>query len=351
MHPRGVFRQPKQNWSGSPKELRICWPLRRCSRVQESLRSANLPSALGRSGQLRPFAGRKHCEFHRIRFFLRAKPPRSCPPVLARSLPEYLRARAIGAANKTRRNRRVRQERLERSMPIIGVLRSATQDNPSNSLQRPQLQEIIAQACWWDARTQPETCAIRIWHRSLALMEFGCIAHFIRTGKIRSRRLSAAVRPVLQGKKSVLLTDARTPRLCRGGSRTGHRPGGARLGNSFAGAAVPVPDSGGRPARVLAGGTQFLARLFPVGSPSKLRVNKYLPAGRRGPAPTHLTFIACPVRAQDSLDPDWFGPWYSASSRRRTPNSRNTSEAKKLSPLVGTMMICSLSDNRSAMIF
>src|ERR1019366_9536979 len=41
------------------------------------------------------------------------------------------------------------------------------------------------------------------------------------------------------------------------GSYTDRRPGGARIRNSFAGAAVPVPDSCVRAAGVLAGGTQF----------------------------------------------------------------------------------------------
>jgi len=68
-------------------------------------------------------------------------------PARSRAESSNVTARAaIGAASKTKRNRRVRQEKLERSVPIIGVLRSATQDNRSDSSQRPQLQQMIAQA-------------------------------------------------------------------------------------------------------------------------------------------------------------------------------------------------------------
>ena len=145
--------------------------------------------------------------------------------LLASSLAESssVSARAAsGMPSKTRRNRRARQERLERSVPIIGVLRSATQDNPSNSLQRPQLQEIIAQASWRDA--DPD----------LRLAQFvssmgKLTSPFGSTGTLASAEF-AALTFSTQPRVAVLLTDARTPRHCRGDSRTGHRPGGARLG-------------------------------------------------------------------------------------------------------------------------
>jgi hypothetical protein len=74
----------------------------------------------------------------------------------------------------------------------------------------------------------------------------------------RSDELSTIANPT-QPRVAVLLkpqTRDRVPIMSGRGSRIGHRPGGARVRKTLAGAAVPVPVSGERPARVLAGGTQ-----------------------------------------------------------------------------------------------
>jgi len=52
---------------------------------------------------------------------------------------------AIGAANKTKRIKMVRYERLDRSMPVIGVLRPAMRGTKTNSTPLSMLPEIIAQ--------------------------------------------------------------------------------------------------------------------------------------------------------------------------------------------------------------
>jgi hypothetical protein len=133
-------------------------------------------------------------------------------------------------------------------------------------------------------------------------------------------------------------TRVRAPNLSGRGSRTGHRPGGACSGSAFAGAAVPVPVSGKRPTRVLADGTQYRFGLDAASIPRKSR------------APHHFAFMICACLragaiASSSLSSVLFEfiPFENAE--------RRTSEAKKLRPSVGTMMICSLSESRSAMIF
>ena len=88
-------------------------------------------------------------------------------------------------------------------------------------------------ATWSGCLCRPGLCVMRIGHRGARFR--------IRTMPSENRECV----PVLPGRRS----------------RIGHRPGGARSGRSFAGAAVPVPASGKRPARVLAGVAQFLGGL------------------------------------------------------------------------------------------
>ena len=115
-----------------------------------------------------------------------------------------------------------------------------------------------------------------------------------------------------------------------------------RSGKTFAGAAVPVPVSGERPARVLAGGTQSQIGLHARrGERFGIKVE---------PVSPHFVFRICACLRAGT------GPSCSLSSGLFVdipPENaeRRTSEAKKLRPSVGTMMICNLSERRSAIIF
>jgi len=138
----------------------------------------------------------------------------------------------------------------------MGLLRLAMRGDERNRARWPLLTENDSTALLRDRLSPPRHCAICLWHRELNLSGYGFPGQ-----KALVAHASACVvlvfpfNPKPHKLKHGLL--ARPPRQGRGGLRNGHRPGGARSRKSFAGAAVPVPVSGKRPARDLAGGFQI----------------------------------------------------------------------------------------------
>ena len=132
------------------------------------------------------------------------------------------------------------------------------------------------------------------------------------------------------------------------------------FGGTFARAAGPVPVSGERPARVLADGTQFSCTLVlqfrraachATSEPTTFPQTSSHSVSRPFETPlAYFVFASCGC-LRPAAAPSWSASSLPFEVMPPEKAERSTSEAKKLRPSVGTMMICNLSESRSAMIF